>query len=77
MGKGKTPQIKISDLKKIRIAIDESRFNKIISMVEALLNSPKDEAIYKELNQMVYNIYGISSEEIDYIENYLKKSKGV
>ena len=45
-------------------------------MVESLLNNPKDEAIYKELNQMVYDIYGISSEEIDYIENYLKISKG-
>ena len=76
MGEGKTPQIKISDLKKIRLAIDESRFNIIISMVESLLNNPKNEAIYKELNQMVYDIYGISSEEIDYIENYLKISKG-
>lgn len=76
MGEGKTPQIKISDLKKIRLAIDESQFNTIISMVDFLLNNQKDEAIYKKLNQIVYDVYGISSEEIDYIENYLKISKG-
>lgn len=76
MGEGKTPQIKISDLKKIRLAIDESKFNTIISMVDFLLDNQKDKSIYKELNQIVYDVYGISSEEIDYIENYLKISKG-
>lgn len=76
MGKGKTPQIKISDLKKIRLAINESQFNTVILMVDSLLNNQKDEVVYKKLNQIVYDIYGISSEEIDYIENYLKISKG-
>lgn len=75
-GEGKTPQIKISDLKKIRLAIDETQFDIVISMVDSLLNNPKDETLYNELNQIVYGIYGISSEEIDYIENYLKISKG-
>lgn len=73
MGEGKTPQIKISDLKKIRLAIDQSRFDIIINMVDSLLSNQKDEAVYKELNKIVYGIYGISPKEIDYIESYLKK----
>lgn len=76
MGEGKTPQIKISDLKKIRLAIDQSRFDIIINMVDSLLSNPKDEAVYEKLNKIVYDVYGISPKEIDYIENYLKISKG-
>lgn len=76
MGEGKTPQIKISDLKKIRLAIDQSRFDIIINMVDSLLSNQKDEAIFERLNKIVYDIYGISPKEIDYIENYLKISKG-
>ena len=75
-GKGKTPQIKISDLKKIRLAIDESQFNSVVLTVDSLLNNPKDKAAYEKLNQIVYDIYGISSEETEYIEKYLKISKG-
>lgn len=77
MGEGKTPQIKISDLKKIRIALDKTQFDLVVSIVDSLLNNQNDETIYKKLNKLVYNIYGISSEEIDYIERYLKISKGV
>lgn len=76
MGEGKTPQIKISDLKKIRLALDESRFNLVVLIVDSLLNNQRDEIKYKKLNQIVYDIYGISSEEIEYIEKYLKISKG-
>ncbi len=75
MGRGKTPQIKISDLKKIRLAIDETHFDLVVLLVDSLLNNPKDEATYKKLNKIVYEIYGISSNEIEYIEKYLKNSK--
>lgn len=76
MGGGKTPQIKIADLKKIRIAFDETQFNSVVLLVDSLLNNQEDEILYKKLNQIVYDIYGISPEEIEYIEEYLKISKG-
>lgn len=76
MGEGKTPQIKIADLKKIRIAFDKTQFNSVVLLVDSLLNNQEDEMLYKKLNQIVYDIYGISSEEIEYIEEYLKISKG-
>ena len=76
MGEGKTPQIKISDLKKIRIAFDQEKFHSIVLLVDSLLNNHEDEMSYKQLNQIVYKIYGISAEEIGYIEKYLKISRG-
>lgn len=76
MGEGKTPQIKIADLKKIRIAFDETQFNSVVMLVDSLLCNQEDKMLYEKLNKIVYDIYGISSEEIKYIEKYLKISKG-
>lgn len=75
MGEGKTPQIKIADLKKIRLAFDETQFNSVVMLVDSLLCNQEDKILYEKLNKIVYNIYGISSEEIKYIEKYLKISK--
>lgn len=75
MGEGKTPQIKIADLKKIRIAFDETQFNSVVMLVDSLLCNQGDKILYEKLNKIVYDIYGISSEEIKYIEKYLKISK--
>lgn len=68
---GQTPQIKISDLKKIRICVDDKYFIKIINLVDALLINPMDEQCLSELNQIVYTIYGITKTERDYIESYI------
>lgn len=73
-GIGKTPQIKTSDLKNLRIAIDSKYFDKIITLVDSLLIK-KDEKKYDELNSIVYKIYNISSDEINYINEYLKKDE--
>lgn len=74
-GNGKTPQIKISDLKKIRINIDKKNFNNIVSIVEELLNERNVENNLVQLNKLVYSIYNITKEEVKYIENYLGKYK--
>lgn len=72
MNYGKTPQIKISDLKKLPLAFNEKYFFKLIKFVDLLLSNPDDNFTYQKLNQLVYKIYNISSDEISYIENYLK-----
>lgn len=70
--KGKIPQIKISDLKKIPIIFNEAKFDEIVSCVDILLNNQDNKNIYKKLNDYIYSIYGITPEEITYIENNIK-----
>lgn len=69
--KGKTPQIKISDLKNIRIKIDEKYFVELIEVVNILLSDPTDKLSIIRLNEIVYNIYAISETEKDFILQYL------
>ncbi len=67
-GNGKTPQIKISDLKRIPIALANNEdFNKIIDLTDKL-QERFNENEYRELNKLVYKIYGISEEQEEYIE---------
>ena len=67
-GNGKTPQIKISDLKRIPIALANNEdFNKIIELTDKL-QEQFNENEYKELNKLVYKIYGISKEQEESIE---------
>ena len=68
---GQTPQIKISDLKKVRICIDKNRFINIIDIVNNLLKEPINERFLSELNNNIYEIYGISEIERKYIESYI------
>lgn len=73
-GLGKQPQIKTSDFKKIKIAYSEKYFNDIIKIVESLLKN-QDTNQLKQLNELVYKIYSINKEEINYINEYLKKDE--
>lgn len=67
-GNGKTPQIKISDLKRIPIALANNEdFNEIIKLTDKL-QEKFTENEYSELNKLVYKIYGISEEQEKYIE---------
>ena len=73
-GNGKTPQIKTSDLKKIKIAVDKNKFNEIIKISDNLLNNYSTQKM-EELNRLVYDLYEINENEINYINNYLKKDE--
>lgn len=69
--KGKTPQIKLSDLKNIRIHVDSKYFEQIIDLVERLLLTPKSKPLYEKLNSLVYKIYNINEQEQAFIAEYL------
>lgn len=69
--KGKTPQIKISDLKNVKINVDSTYYVPIIRLVEKLLKNPDDKTAYKQLNSLVYELYGIDEEEQFFIAEYL------
>ena len=72
--KGKTPQIKVSDLKELRINFSKLYFDELINLVDSIYEIPSEyNELLKKINDIVYSIYGISNEEIIYIENYLKK----
>lgn len=72
---GQTPQIKISDLKKIRIAENENYKHQIIKIVDQLISEPQRENLKEELNNIVYAMYGIDEKEIRYIEAYIEKMR--
>lgn len=69
--KGKTPQIKISDLKNIRINVSDDFFEQIIDLVERLLLTPENKQLYEKLNSLVYKIYNINEQEQEFIAEYL------
>ena len=70
--KGKTPQIKTSDLKEVRICYDDKYKDEIIALVDKLLDNPKTDSVaLVRLNQLVYNMYGITADEVEYIMNYI------
>lgn len=69
--KGKTPQIKISDLKNVRINVNHEYFEQIVDLVEKLLLTPKDRKLHEKLNSLVYEIYNIDEQEREFIAEYL------
>jgi len=69
--KGKTPQIKISDLKNIRINVNHEFFEEMIDVVEQLLVTPENKQLYNKLNSLVYEIYNIDKQEQEFITEYL------
>ena len=72
--KGKTPQIKTSDLKEIRICISDSYYLDIINLVNVLLANPNNINATDELNDIIYGIYDINKSEQQFIHAYLKVS---
>lgn len=69
--KGKTPQIKISDLKNIRINVNDEFFEQVVDLVERLLLTPESKQLYNKLNLLVYKIYNIDEQEQEFIAKYL------
>ena len=68
--KGKTPQIKTSDLKEIRICISDEYYYPIIDFVEKLLEC-QNSTYYNTLNNYIYSIYNITTDEQKFIKTYL------
>lgn len=74
MGKGKTPQIKTSDLQKLPLNISDDYKKEIVDLVEQLLNTRQNDEYFRKLerlNQIVYNLYSINDEEIEFIKSKL------
>lgn len=74
MGNGKTPQIKLADLKTVPLkVVSDNRYNQLIEIVDQLLiNHGKDNKLIERLNSLVYDIYDIEIDEKKYIEEELK-----
>lgn len=82
--KGLFPKILVNDVRKLPIVIaSEQQVKDLISLVDNLLISTKSKEECEARNQLdtqiddiVYNIYGLNNEEISYVNEYLKQ-KGV
>ena len=72
--KGKTPQIKTSDLKEIRICLSDNYYQSIIDLVNKLLCTPDDIESLTKLNKLIYEIYDIDESEQQFIHSYLNAS---
>lgn len=72
--KGKTPQIKTSDLKEIRICISDNYYQQIIDLVNNLLLTPDDIGTLTKLNKLIYVIYDIDESEQQFIHSCLNAS---
>ncbi|MCS5502751.1 Eco57I restriction-modification methylase domain-containing protein [Lysinibacillus sp. A4] len=71
--KGKQPQIKVGDLKKIRVTYSSKVYDKLLKITNAIYTeSVKIEEALKEIDEILYSYYGLSSLEINYIEEYIK-----
>jgi type I restriction-modification system DNA methylase subunit len=78
MGNGKTPQIKISDLHEVRLFIDDRNFDRVVDLVDKVsyqdINSEVYQNISNELNQLIYDSYEITSAEVVFLEEEIKKA---
>ncbi len=72
---GKTPQIRVTDIKKIPIKFDQNfkKKEKIINLVKSILHKKKQDKdttdLEKEIDQKVYELYGLTEEEIEIVED--------
>ncbi len=75
-GKGKTPQIKLSDLSRIPISISETHFDKIVELVDSILSSNdigERKSLKQELDDLVLDIYSMDSS----LFNDIKKVRAI
>jgi hypothetical protein len=77
---GKQPQIRLNDLKKLPIKYVDNEFEeKIVHKVNAILLAKESNAntnttaLEQEIDQLVYQLYGLTEEEIQIIEGKTNK----
>ena len=73
---GKNPQIRVDSVKKIPICINQKSYsNQIVKLVDQMLKAKQlnpmieTSALEVEIDKLVYQIYGLTEEEIAIIEN--------
>ena len=71
--KGLFPKILVTDMKKIPIKIsDKSLSIKLVEQVKSMIDNPQVD-IDKNIDSIVYKIYEINEEEIQYIKKWFEK----
>ena len=64
-------QITIPALNSLPIIIDDDKMSKVVDVVDSILNNQGNDIdeFEKELNGVIYQIYGLTEEEIALIDN--------
>ena len=75
---GKNPQIRVDSVKKIPICINQKSYNnQIIGLVDQILKAKQlnpmvdTSSLDLEIDKLVYQIYGLTEEEINIVESNL------
>lgn len=70
---GKVPQIKLSDLKEVRINVCNEYFDYVVKLTERLLADPFNSELKEELDEKVFDMYEINKEEKEFVDSFLNK----
>ena len=71
------PQFKLNELEKFPIVNLDGQNEQIelISLVDKIIKDPTSKLLNDKIDNLVYDLYSITSEEKIHIENYLNKFK--
>lgn len=75
MATGKTPQIKLADLKKIPLKYSNNYFKNILEVVNEMLSSTEVQKNIEKLDTLVFQLYGILEKDWKYILDEVEKKK--
>lgn len=75
VSKGKQPQIKVGDLKKIRLTFDEDTVNQLLEITDEIIsNTTEPSKGLERINNVLYDYYGINESDkqfiLEHIETY-------
>ena len=75
MATGKTPQIKLADLKKIPLKYSNEYFENILDVVNEMLSNTETQKNIEKLDILVFQLYGIHEKDWKYILDEVEKKK--
>lgn len=75
MSTGKTPQIKLADLKRIPLKYSNDYFENILKVVNEMLLNGETKKNMEKLNKLVFQLYGIVENDWKYILDEVEKKK--
>ncbi|MCQ4088493.1 N-6 DNA methylase [Saccharibacillus sp. JS10] len=73
ISRGKQPQIKVSDLKQIRLTLDEDVLSQLLEITNSIIsNSLETRKGIEQINNVLFDYYGINNNEKEFILEHIK-----
>lgn len=72
VSRGKQPQIKVSDLKKIRLTFDESITRELLEITNNILSNNVERSVgISQIDEILFNYYDLSEDDINFIYKHI------